>query len=210
MSEPEPDAAESAEEQDVLDEDSGEKKKKKKKKSEFGSGRAVETLFKVLYRNHYELTALADTKANIMVGINGLLTSVSLGIVVPRVESGSLGAALPAMILVVGCAISLVCAILAARPRLVTGRVSLSDVREGRANVLFFGHFASLSPADFTDGMHDLMDDPKRLFDQMSRDLHTLGAVLTRKYRFLRASYTALLVTVVSCVASAVSLGLFA
>jgi hypothetical protein len=191
-------------------EPAGEKKKKKKKdrKGEFGSGRAVETLFKVLYRNHIELTAIADTKANIMVGINGLLTSVSLGLVVPRLETGALGAALPAMLLIVGCATSLVCAILAARPRISTGPVDLADVRAGRANILFFGHFASLSPAEFTEGMHDLMDQPKHMFDQMARDLHALGSVLMLKYRFLRASYTALLVTVVASVASAVAMGL--
>lgn len=180
---------------------------KKKQKDEFGSGRAVETLFKVIYRNHIELTAIADTKANIMVGINGLLTSVSLGLVVPRIESGAIGAALPALILIVGCATSLVCAVLAARPRLSTLAVSLDDVRASRANILFFGHFSSLSPEDFVEGMHDLMDQPRQLFDQMARDVHSLGSVLARKYRLLRASYTALLVTVVASVACALALG---
>lgn len=208
VTETEPAAADSAEAPREA-EDAGEHKKKKKQKSEFGSGRAVETLFKVLYRNHIELTAIADTKANIMVGINGLLTSVSLGLVVPRLEAGSIGAALPALILIIGCASSLVCAILAARPRVSTTSVSLDDVRAGRANILFFGHFISLSPAEFTEGMHDLMDQPKHLFDQMARDVYVLGAVLMHKYRFLRASYTALLATVVASVGSAVALGLF-
>ncbi len=185
----------------------GEKEKKKKKKPEFGSGRAVETLFKVLYRNHYELTAIADNKANIMVGINGLLTSVSLGLVVPRLEAGEFRAALPVVILLTGCAVSLVCAILSARPRVSSAKVDLSDVRAGRANVLFFGHFASLSPSEFVEGLHDLMEQPVLLFDQMGRDIHVLGSVLTQKYRLLRASYTALLVTVVASVASALLIG---
>ncbi len=181
--------------------------KKKKKKPDFGSGRAVETLFKILYRNHIELTAIADTKANIMVGINGLLTSVSLGVVVPRLESGAIGAALPALILIVGCAVSLVCAILSARPRVSSAPVTLADVRAGRANVLFFGHFQSLGPSDFIEGLHDLMEQPKMLFDQMGRDVYVLGSVLTTKYRLLRASYTALLVTVVATAASALAIG---
>jgi hypothetical protein len=180
---------------------------KKKKKPDFGSGRAVETLFKILYRNHIELTAIADTKANIMVGINGLLTSVSLGVVVPRLESGAIGAAFPALILIVGCAVSLVCAILSARPRVSSAPVTLADVRAGRANVLFFGHFQSLGPGDFIEGLHDLMEQPKMLFDQMGRDVYVLGSVLTAKYRLLRASYTALLVTVVATAASALAIG---
>lgn len=181
--------------------------KKKKKKGEFGSGRAVETLFKILYRNHIELTAIADTKANIMVGINGLLTSVSLGVLLPRLESGPAPLLLPAAILVVGCAISLVCAILSARPRVAKISPALADVREHRANLLFFGTFTSLTPAEFNEGLRSLMDQPVALFEQMGRDVHALGSVLTRKYRLLRASYTALLVTVVASVASALALG---
>ena len=183
------------------------KKKKKEKKGEFGSGRAVETLFKVLYRNHYELTSIADTKANIMVGINGLLTSVTLGRVLPELGHASLRPVLPALIVMLGCAVSLVCAILAARSRISTQMVSLADVRANRANILFFGHFSHLSSAEFADGMHDLMDEPKLLFDEMARDIHALGSVLTRKYRLLRASYTALLATVVLSVASALAVG---
>lgn len=182
--------------------------KKKKKKNEFGSGRAVETLFKVLYRNHIELTSIADTKANIMVGINGLLTSVSLGVLLPRLEAGPTLLLLPAAILVIGCAGSLVCAILSARPRVTKLSVGLTDVRERRANLLFFGTFASLTPAEFNEGLRDLMDQPVALFEQMGRDIHTLGGVLTRKYLLLRASYTALLITVVASVASALAVGL--
>jgi hypothetical protein len=180
--------------------------KKKKRKGEFGSGRAVETLFKVLYRNHIELTAIADTKANIMVGINGLLTSVSLSALLPRLETSPSALLLPAAVLVLGCAASLVCAILSARPRVTNVRARLEDVRAGRANLLFFGTFANLSPEDFNAGMRELMDQPVSMFEQMGRDIHALGSVLARKYRLLRASYTALLIAVVASVTSALAL----
>ncbi len=208
MSEPEP-ALPPAESPPVAPPEAApepEKKKKKKKRDEFGSGRAVETLFKIVYRNHIELTAIADTKANIMVGINGLLTSVSLGLLVPRLGGSLFGAAFPVLLLVLGCSVSLVCAILAARPRISSAPVSLADVRENRANILFFGHFSRLSSDDYIEGMHDLMEQPRLLFDEMSRDVHGLGAVLTRKYRLLRASYSALLLTVVASVGSALLL----
>lgn len=210
MTDPEstPDLDDAAE-ADAADEGPSEdRKKKKKKKGDFGSGRAVETLFKVLYRNHIELTAIADTKANIMVGINGLLTSVSLGAVLPRLEEGATLRLAPAAILLVGCAVSLACAILSARPRIASFSVDLEAVRARRANVLFFGTFTSLSPADFNVGLRDLMEEPVVLFEQMGKDIHALGSVLNRKYRLLRASYTALLVTVVASVACALAVGL--
>jgi hypothetical protein len=186
----------------------GKKKKKKDKKGDFGSGRAVETLFKILYRNHIELTAIADTKANIMVGINGLLTSVSLTALLPRLENGVTALMAPAAILLVGCAVSLACAILSARPRVASFSVNLEAVRSRRANVLFFGTFSSLSPADFNEGLRDLMEQPVAMFEQMGKDIHALGSVLNRKYRLLRASYTALLATVVASVACALVVGL--
>jgi hypothetical protein len=181
--------------------------KKKKLKSEFGAGRAVETLFKVLYRNHIELTAIADTKANIMVGINGLLTSVSLGVLLPRLEPGFTPALVPAALLVLGCAVSLVCAVLSARPRIAKAPSALAELRERRANLLFFGNFSRLTPDEFNAGLRALMDEPVALYEEMGRDVHALGGVLARKYRLLRASYSALLVTVIASVASALALG---
>ena len=182
--------------------------KKKKKKADSG-GRSVETLFKVLYRNHVELTAIADTKANIMVGINGLLTSVSLGAVLPRLAGGETQWLAPAIVLIVGCGISLACAILSARPRVSTSNVTLDDVRAHRANLMFFGHFTKLTPDEYALGLRDLIENADLLREQMGRDIHQLGVVLTRKYKLLRASYTALLVTVIASTGSALVLSLF-
>ncbi|MBM4384879.1 MAG: hypothetical protein FJ091_16115 [Deltaproteobacteria bacterium] len=189
------------------DRDGGGKKKKKKGDS---GGRSVETLFKVLYRNHVELTAIADTKANIMVGINGLLTSVSLGAVLPRIAESDAQWLAPAILLILGCGVSLACAILSARPRVSTSQVSLDDMRSHRANLMFFGHFTKLTPDDYALGLRELIDNADLLREQMARDIHQLGFVLTRKYRLLWASYTALLVTVVASIGSALALSLFA
>jgi hypothetical protein len=194
---------------DFAAEDDAREGKKKKKKSD-AAGRSVETLFKVLYRNHVELTAIADTKANIMVGINGLLTSVSLGAVLPRLASGDLHLVAPALVLILGCGVSLACAILSARPRVSTSQVTLDDVRARRANLMFFGHFTKLTPDEYALGLRELSDDPQQLREQMARDIHQLGFVLTRKYRLLRTSYTALLATVVASIGSALALSLFA
>jgi len=172
-----------------------------KKKKADGGARAVETLYKVLYRNHIELTAIADTKANMMVGINGLLASAALGFVTPRLADGRLSEALPAVIPLAGCVLSLAFAILSARPRVASYPVSLADVRGGRANLMFFGHFARLSPEDFVAGLREMEGRPELLRDQMGRDIHALGVVLTQKYRLLRTSYSVLLATVLASAA---------
>jgi hypothetical protein len=173
---------------------------KAKKRKKGGAERAVETLYKVLYRNHIELTAIADTKANMMVGINGLLASAALGFVAPRLADGRIGETIPALIPLGGCAVSLACAILSARPRVSSQAVSLADVRQNRASLMFFGHFARLTPADYVAGLREMEERPDLLREQMGRDVHALGVVLTKKYRLLRASYSALLATVIASV----------
>ena len=170
----------------------------KKKKPKGDGARSIETLYKVLYRNHIELTALADTKANMMVGINGLLASVALGFVTPRLADGRIAEALPALIPLAGCALSLACAILSARPRVASHAISLADVRQNRASLMFFGHFSRLAPDDYVVGLRDMEERPDFLREQMGRDIHALGVVLAKKYRLLRASYTALLLTVIA------------
>ena len=173
------------------------KGKKKKQKGE----RSVETLYRVLYRNHLELTGLADNKANMMVGINGLLASAAFGYVAPRLADGRVAEALPALIPLVGCGLSLACAILSARPRLSTQAFSFSGVRQSHANLMFFGHFSRLAPEEYVAGLRELETQPERLHEQMGRDIHSLGLVLAKKYRLLRASYTALLATVIASAA---------
>jgi hypothetical protein len=44
-------------------------------------------------------------------------------------------------------------------------------------------------------------DRPDMLRQQMGRDIHTLGVVLTKKYRLLRTSYSVLLATVLASAA---------
>ncbi len=57
----------------------GKKKNRKKNKDDLqagiGSRRGVETLLRNSYRAHLDLIALAATKANIMISINGLILS---------------------------------------------------------------------------------------------------------------------------------------
>ncbi|HEU4428276.1 MAG TPA: Pycsar system effector family protein [Myxococcota bacterium] len=177
---------------------------KAKRKKGDGGTRAIETLYRVLYRNHIELTALADTKANMMVGINGLLASAALGFVTPRLADGRIAEAVPALIPLAGCALSLACAILSARPRVSSSPVTLADVRENRASLMFFGHFVRLEPDAYVAGLREMEERSDLLRSQMGRDIHALGVVLAKKYRLLRTSYSVLLATVVASAAGLV------
>jgi len=169
------------------------KKKKKKKDKKGGAGRGVETMFRTAYRTHLDLSSLADTKANIMISINGIIISILLATVYPSMVQNQ-ALFVPSSLLLLTCLASLVLAVLAARPRVTRKTVTADDVRENRANILFFGTFINLKEEDFLAGMWELMGDRERTYTNMMRDLYGLGSVLEAKYRLLRTSYTVFMV----------------
>jgi hypothetical protein len=165
------------------------KKKKKTKKDGLGTNRGIETMFRTSYRTHVDLSALADNKANIMIGINGIIMSVLIASISPKIDA-NLWLIVPTTILLIGLLISLIFAILAARPRVTEKQYTLEDIQEDRANILFFGNFVHLSSDEYVEGMKTLMQDTDRLYTNMIRDIHGLGTVLRRKFELLRTSYT--------------------
>ena len=165
------------------------KKKKNKPKGELGTSRGIETMFRTSYRTHLNLSGIADNKANIMISINGIIISILLASVSPRI--GEIPALLlPTAVFLVTCVVSMIYAILAARPRVTSLHVSLEDVRENKANLLFFGNFVSMAEDDFVVGMHELMGNTDQLYTNMIRDIYSLGGVLNKKYALIRVSYT--------------------
>jgi len=170
-----------------------EKPEKKKKKKKPGSGRGVETMFRTAYRTHLDLSSLADTKANIMISINGIIISILLATIYPSLVQDR-GLLFPSTVLLLTCLFSLVLAVLAARPRVTRKAMTKEDIKENRANILFFGNFINLDEESFLSGMWELMADRERTYTAMMRDLYGLGKVLERKYSLLRLSYTVFMV----------------
>lgn len=179
------------EQTEAPDRPEGEKKKKKKKKAKDGSlgtSRGIETMFRTSYRTHIDMSSLADSKANIMISINGLIMSIMIASVSTKMDTNT-WLLLPTSTLLVGCLVSLVFAVLAARPRVTAKLVTLEDVRRDRANILFFGNFVNMEEGDYVQGMTELLQSPDALYHNMIRDIYSLGGVLARKFHYLRISY---------------------
>lgn len=188
------------------------KERKKRKKAEkkaktpksggsLGTSRGIETMFRTSYRTHVDLSHLADNKANIMISINGIIISILLASISPKIDANP-WLLLPTSILLIGCMVSMIYAILAARPRVSSHTISLEDVYEDRANILFFGNFVTLEQDDFVEGMKSLMNDTDQLYVNMTRDIYSLGQVLATKFRLLRIAYNVFMFGLVIGVAS--------
>jgi hypothetical protein len=158
-----------------------------------GTARGIETLFRSSYRVQMDLTGLADTKANIMISINGIIMSIIIASVAPKLDANP-WLLLPTTVLLIGSMVSMTYAILAARPRITHEPITLNDLRHSKGNILFFGNFANLSEDDFVKGLEDMMWDKPLVYDTMMRNIHGLGVVLNKKYSLLQHAYTSFMV----------------
>lgn len=166
----------------------------------FGSRkRGVSDMFRTAYRTHVELSAIADNKSNIMISINGIIISIIIASISPKIDANP-WLLWPTSALLLSCLGSLIFAILAARPRVNKYPVTLEDVRANRANILFFGNYNNMDRNEFVEGIEELMQDEQRLYDSMARDLYGLGQVLFKKYDLLKVAYNIFMVGIVSAV----------
>jgi len=166
-------------------------------------GRGIETMYRATYRNHINLSSIADNKANMMISINTIIMSLIItilgsGFTFTGVELFKhLRFTLPITFLLLACLISAIFSILSARPNVTSRKVDMEAIKNNKSSILFFGNFVTMKLQDFIAGMNDLKENEKFLYDNMSVDLYYLGIVLTRKYRLLRFSYNVFMVGVV-------------
>jgi hypothetical protein len=170
-------------------------------KKGLGTNRGVETLFRSAYRVQMDLTGLADNKANMMISINGLIISIIIAAVAPKLDANP-WLLIPTTIFLLGTLVSIVYAIVAARPRVQSVPITLEDLENSGGNILFFGDFANLSQDDFTAGMIDLIQDKTVLYETMIRNLYGLGSVLKKKFALLKVAYTAFMIALILGVTS--------
>lgn len=202
---------------DSADARTGKKKKKKKDegKAALGSNKAVETMFRNAYRAELDTIALAATKANIMISLNGFIIS-ALMISGAFIFASSPGFLLPAGVFLTTAATSIIFALLSASPErtdllaAITGwirdvfrrRARLRDlsayvlkarqaVAADNINVLIYEQRVRLSRTDYWEAMQKLMQNREQVYYSMSDQLYWLGSITDRKFRLLNLSYAA-------------------
>lgn len=163
------------------------------------SDRGIETMFRTTSTNHLQLSAMADSKANIMISTNSIIISLVLSVLVRKLEEWPM-LILPTILLTGVCLTATVFAILAVRPHITSGRSSREDIHQKTTNLLFFGNFYQMDLADYEWGVRQMMNDADFLYSSMTRDIYYLGRVLGQKYKFLRLSYNVFMFGLVTSV----------
>lgn len=166
-----------------------EQKLEKAKDKDNKPTRGIETMFRTTSKNHLDLSAMADAKANIMISINSIILSIIISVLIRKLEEYP-HFVIPTLIMTVVCLVTIVLSILATRPNISKGTFTKSDIMNQRTNLLFFGNFHQMSLEEYEWGMTELMKDSGYLYGSLIKDIYYLGAVLGKKYKRLRVAYT--------------------
>ncbi len=159
------------------------------------TGRGTETMYRVTYRNHVNLSAIADNKANMMLSLNSIILSSIVAIIGSGLAFlGNSGIeyfrfGIPIAILLLSCLGSLIFAIQSAKPNITHNISPDIDLIQRKSSILFFGNFTQLPLERYLSDMELLRADNHLLYENMSIDLYNLGLVLRRKYHLVKVSY---------------------
>lgn len=179
-----------------------------------GTSKAVETMFRNAVRAELDIIALAATKANIMISLNGFIIS-ALMISGAFLFNSSPVFLVPAGVFMLTSAASIVFALLAASPeRVGTARAVwdwMTALRHRRAkprdlrgylertrtapdspdfNLLIYEDRSRLSRAENWERMQELLRDRDEIYRKMSDHLYWLGRMASHKFKLLDVSYT--------------------
>lgn len=173
-------------------------KKLKKQHKRFRSGkdfgRGIDTAYRIALKNHTDLSRIADGKANMIISINTLLLSILITALTAALsieslsENLSLKNYLPILVLLLSSLTATAFAVYSAVPKINSLETFNPEDLE-KKNMLFFGNFLAMGKQDFVTHLRKLRTDQGKLYDNLSRDLYGLGAVLERKYYLLGISY---------------------
>ena len=164
--------------------------------SKIGSARGIESMFRNSYRTQLDMIALAATKANIMISLNGLLVSLLLLSGAYFLASDPL-LLIPVTLFLITCTTAIIFAVLAARPDIDRTTRTVEDFRTDKAMLLLFDQFASLSSDDYIDAMHEMMQNNDRIYSNMTSHIYTLGCIADKKFTRLFISYNAFIIGLV-------------
>lgn len=162
--------------------------KKKLAKVEKRSERGVETLYRLASKNLYTRLALVDSKSNILISINAIVISITIGSVLARVEE-DYHLLLPIIMMLTTNLTSIALAILAIRPPLSKVSGESLDLRSESANLLAFENFYKTERDEYHRKMEMIANNADYLYSNITEDIFMMGQRLGKKYKYVRRSY---------------------
>ncbi len=184
-------------------EEENKKSNKEKKKLEKFDSRGVQTLFRTMSRNHYNLIRMVDAKASIILTVNSIIISLMFGVVylAPENQKGVLEIGAK-FLLNFGMA-SMVFALIAMLPHRYN-----KATQNGYRGSLYAANFSKLSFEEFQEEMQRVIANGNSVYTEMINDLYYLGKSISWKQRLIFISTFLFLIGLVGAILHTLSHGI--
>lgn len=155
--------------------------------------KAALTMFKTALRNHIDLTAIADQKANMMLSITALILTIGMPVFASYLGE-KVFLLVPSVIFMLTCIITMVFATLSTRPIKMDGETDISKINTGKTNLFFFGNFYNIDLTPYQEAIKKVIANKENLDNSIINDLYFLGLSLGDKFRHLRTCYNVFII----------------
>lgn len=181
------------------------KRDRKQEKMDRYDSRGVQTLFRTLSRNHYNLLKMVDNKARIVLTVNSIITSLLLGLLFVIPKSQKVPLETGTRILIVCSMLSMMFALFSMLPYRYFGS---AYKKSGYRGTLYAENFAKLSLDEFKIEFDRIMMKGQNIYDEMIADLYFLGKSIARKQKLLYIAVIIFLIGLVSAISYTLANGL--
>lgn len=178
---------------------------KEKAKLQKFDPRGVQTLFRTLMRNHYNLLKMVDSKASIILTVNSIIISLMMGVIYMAPEDSE-GVLEEGSKILLNCGMaSMVFALLAMVPHKYIG---LSKKKDGYKGSLYASNFSKLTLEQFQLEMQRIIANGHTVYNEMIDDLYYLGKTISFKQKMILISVVFFFVGLVASIIHTLSHGI--
>ncbi len=161
----------------------------KKKKNKNKLPKDVLNIIRTTMRNNIELTNIADNKANVLLGINALMLTFLVPLLIPHTDViKHYHLTVPLSILVGTGFITIYLSVLVLKP----GKffVNSKAMKKGdRVSPFFFGNFYKMNKQEYKAYVDKAVEESASVKDHLTDDLHYIGSRLGRKMELIRVAF---------------------
>lgn len=145
-------------------------------------GGHIDQMMRETRNHHYQLSALADRKASMLLSVSAIVIPLTLRYLEDPILR------YPAITMILFCVLTISLVAYGSMPRIFKGKAP--DPGSRLFNPMFFGDFAHLNYDDYLTHWEKILASPEQVYEAQVREIYVLGLYLARhKYKYLRRGY---------------------
>ncbi len=180
------------------------KAKKELKKLDYFDSKAVQTMFRTVLRNHYNLIRMVDNKASIILTINSIIITLLMGVMYMAPSETRAVIQFGSKLLLNFGMGSMVFALLAMLPHRY-----MKNKENNYRGTLYAGSFSKLSFTEYKTEMDRIMSSGNNTYNEMIQDLYALGKSISIKQKIIWVSVILFLIGLIGAILHALTNGIF-